>query len=195
MNSFVKVLLLIILNIIISVSATLAVLYYWENIRNAESPYELITIAETSSPSYYETQEEQTENTSVQTITTETPIFPIAVTPTHTEIVPAIRASKINISIVQDPGNLQSEAVRVINVIDDVINLEGWTLEDGDGNKLTFPNIQLLRKGIFIEVYSRGGHDTAFELFWNLSEPVWRSGETVVIKDTLGQIQATYRIP
>ncbi len=46
MNSFGKILLLLLINILVSVSATLAVLYYWENIHNAEKPYTLITSEE-----------------------------------------------------------------------------------------------------------------------------------------------------
>ena len=66
---------------------------------------------------------------------------------------------------------------------------------DANGNVLKFPNIQLLRKGIFVEVYSRSGHSTPFEIYWDRQEAVWQSGETAVIRDHFGQIQATYRVP
>ena len=91
--------------------------------------------------------------------------------------------------------NSESEALRIVNNSDAVVSMEGWTLEDANGNVLTFPNIQLLRKGIFVEVYSRTGHTTAYEIYWNRNEAVWQSGETAVIRDMFGQIQATYRVP
>ena len=111
------------------------------------------------------------------------------------EPTPVIRGAKVEISMIRNPGILSSEALRVVSNSDEIVSLEGWRVEDANGNVFTFPNIQLLRKGVFVEVYSRSGHTTPYELFWNQSEAVWQSGETAVLKDMFGQIQATYRIP
>ena len=111
------------------------------------------------------------------------------------EPTPVIRGAEIEISIIRTPGVLSSEALRIVSNSDGVVSLEGWTLEDANGHILRFPNVQLLRKGIFIEVYSRSGHSTPYEIYWNLDEAAWQSGETAVIKDVFGQIQATYRVP
>jgi len=203
MNSFGKILLLLIINILVSVSATLAVLYYWENIHNAEKPYtlitseELITTEQTAAtpeidyaivPTSQSTlllssstnQLEQTEE--------------ISAVETATEIAP-VRGSLVFIPQAIGIGDVSLEAVRVQSNTNDAVSLAGWTLEDSEGNIFTFPNIQMIRKDFFLEVYSRSGHDTPFELYWGRSVPVWQSGETIELKDAKGQLQAAYRIP
>ena len=92
-------------------------------------------------------------------------------------------------------GDLNSETVRIQSNSDEVVTLEGWTIEDADKHIFTFPNIQLIKKGVFIELYTRAGHTTPFELYWAQPEARWQSGETIVLRDQTGQIQATYRIP
>ena len=105
-----------------------------------------------------------------------------------------IRGAKVEIAIIRNPGVFESEALRIVSNSDEVVSLDGWTLEDANGNILKFPNIQLLRKGIFVEVYSRSGHSTAYEIYWDRQAAVWQSGETAVLREHLGQIQATYRV-
>ena len=163
MSTFWKVLLLILLNIIVSASVTYGVLYYWENVREPKTQYQLVTVNVDAEPT--------------------------------AEPTPVIRGAKVEISVIRNPGNFNSEALRIVNNTDEVISLEGWKLEDANGHTLTFPNIQLLRKGVFVEVYSRAGHTTPYEIYWNCDEAVWQSGETAVLKDVFGQIQATYRVP
>ena len=193
MSKFLKILLLILLNVVVSASVTYAVLYYWDNIRTPDLKYPLIPA-----------EEKQTETVDVQPEATEAPaetmpaeeIVPEATEELPTaEPTPVIRGAKVEISIIHNPGNLASEVLRIVSNSDEVVSLEGWTLEDANGNLLKFPNIQLLRKGIFVEVYSRSGHTTPYEIYWNCDNAVWQSGETAVIRDVFGQIQATYRVP
>ena len=201
MKSFWKILLLILLNVIVSASVTYGVLYYWENIRAPKNEYQLVTIS-TGLPSG---DFVLTEAVPQDIQTTEEPVqtedFVVNETETADtgedlpEPTPVIRGAKVEISMIRNPGILSSEALRVVSNSDEIVSLEGWRLEDANGNVFTFPNIQLLRKGVFVEVYSRSGHTTPYELFWNQSEAVWQSGETAVLKDMFGQIQATYRIP
>ena len=186
MKPITKILLLIFVNIIVSVGATLATLYFWEK-THSETTLELIT-----------SEEGIGETPTITSIpVTETPEAEITEEPDMeaTEFVPAIRGAHIEIAVIRNPGVLESEALRIVNSGEDVVNLNGWVLEDASGQKYTFPNVQLLRNGIFIEVYSRAGHDTPYELFLSREKAVWHSGETAVIMDELGQIQATYRVP
>jgi len=189
-----KVLLLVLLNIIVSASVTYGVLYYWENFRNKEQNFQLVTVnlqpTETAIPM---SADELTLAIETETETAAIPEESSAAE--EPEPTPVIRGAKIEITIIRNPGVLDSEALRIVSNSDDVISLENWTLEDANGNLLTFPNIQLLRKGVFVEVYSRTGHTTPYELYWNREAAVWQSGETAVIKDMFGQIQATYRVP
>ncbi len=190
---------MILLNVAVSASVTYGVLYYWENIRASEKPYRLVindgyptaVIPDEVTPDLIET----VPVTDVQNDENQTADSEPAETEAPAEPTPVIRGAKVEISIIRNPGSLSGEALRIVNNADEVVSLDGWTLEDANGNILKFPNIQLLRKGIFVEVYSRSGHDTPYELFWSRDEAVWQSGETAVIRDMFGQIQATYRVP
>lgn len=200
MSTFWKVFLLILLNIIVSASVTYGVLYYWENIREPKTQYQLVTVnleatptaelKETAASTAVSVNTEEPAELSGEPVAAENPENEPTVEPT-----PVIRGAKVEISLIRNPGNLGSEALRIVNNTDEVISLEGWKLEDANGHVLTFPNIQLLRKGVFVEVYSRTGHTTPYEIYWNCDEAVWESGETAVLKDVFGQIQATYRVP
>lgn len=187
--------LLLLLNIIVSASVTYGVLYYWENVRQKDTPIELITVDQAAIQTAAVVP---TEPLTVETVIAEAETF--AMEPTDNpsdalEPTPVIRGATIEIAVIRTPGVLSSEALRIVSKSDEVVNLENWTLEDADGNVLTFPNIQLLRKDVFVEVYSRAGHTTPYEIYWNRDTAVWQSGETAVIKDNFGQIQATYRVP
>ena len=190
---------MILLNIIVSASVTYGVLYYWENVRTPKDQYQLVTVGNdllevNLSDSLIITDTPESQDSSISATVTET----VQDQSGDEEVIdptPVIRGAKVEISLIRNPGILASEALRIVNNTDDVISLEGWHLEDADGNDLTFPNIQLLRKGIFVEVYSRAGHTTPYEIFWNCNEAVWQSGETAVLKDMFGQILATYRVP
>ena len=199
MSSFWKILLLILLNVAVSASVTYGVLYYWENIRASEKPYQLVI--NEGYPTAVTPEEAAADFTAtvpaadIQNDENQTTDPEPAVTEVPAEPTPVIRGAKVEISIIRNPGSLSGEALRIVNNADEVVSLDGWTLEDANGNILKFPNIQLLRKGIFVEVYSRSGHDTPYEIFWSRDEAVWQSGETAVIRDMFGQIQATYRVP
>ena len=200
MSSFWKIFLLILLNVAVSASVTYGVLYYWENVRNAEKPYQLVI------NDSYPTAEVPIESTAVPAEKTDVPddeqpgidqpfeSIPAEEEPAS-EPTPVIRGAKVEITIIRNPGSLSGEALRIVSNADEVVSLDSWTLEDANGNVLKFPNIQLLRKGIFVEVYSRSGHSTPYEIFWDREEAVWQSGETAVIRDMFVQIQATYRVP
>ncbi len=195
MSNFGKILLLLLLNVIVSASVTYGVLYYWENVRQKDTPIELITVDQAAIETAAAVPTEPlTVETVVAAAETATPL-PTEIPAETQEPTPVIRGATIEIAIIRTPGVLSSEALRVVSNSDEVVNLENWTLEDADGNVLTFPNIQLLRKGVFVEVYSRAGHTTPYEIYWNRDAAVWQSGETAVIKDSYGQIQATYRVP
>ena len=130
-------------------------LYYWENIRKSETPYQLVTISG-------QEEKDLSGNPDVQLIVTDTapgaeeetivPTEEIAADVPEEEPTPVIRGAEIEISIIRTPGVLSSEALRIVSNSDGVVSLEGWTLEDANGHILRFPNVQLLRKGIFIEV-------------------------------------------
>lgn len=175
---------LLILNIMVSAGATFGMLYYWENIRNAQKPYELVVNNITPTPVAAPTLE-----IDYQILPTETPA---AVQDAEASVV---RDAIVKITEVIGAGDKNTEMVRIESNSDTAVQLENWVLEDADGNQYTFPNIQIIRKGTFLPLYTRSGHNTPFELFWGNSQAVWQSGETVVLKDSEGNLQSAYRIP
>ena len=194
MSNFWKIFLLILLNVAVSASVTYGVLYYWDNIRNKDKPIQLVTLSNEPTLPVPDVPAEiipfPTEESGPEPVITDAPPAEPTAEPT-----PVIRGAKVEIAIIRNPGVFESEALRIVSNSDEVVSLDGWTLEDANGNILKFPNIQLLRKGIFVEVYSRSGHSTAYEIYWDRQAAVWQSGETAVIRDHFGQIQATYRVP
>lgn len=211
MKSVGKIVLILLLNIFVSVCATLATLYWWENIRQEQLPFSinqllniqptaLANTAPTSAINPPDNKDLETALGSSVDIAPDKPTdLPPSATPSHspdnTEFVPVTRDKLVSIESVYGIGDLNSETVRIRSNVDEVVTLEGWTIEDAEKHVYTIPNIQLIRKGVFIEVYTRSGHTTPYELYWNQPEARWQSGETVVLKDRTGQIQSTYRIP
>ncbi len=196
MNSFWKIFILLLVNVLVSVGATLATLYYWENFHSREIPVKLETAIESIPLSA--TDRKPAETLLPGSTNTPEPTFTSTIKITETQAsaaVPPIRGALVDIPLVTGAGNISAESVRIESTSDTAVSLNRWTIEDADGHIFTFPDIQILRKGMFIEIYTRSGHNTPYELYWNLDEPVWQSGETVVLKDKDGNTQAVYRIP
>lgn len=120
-------------------------------------------------------------------------VLRIPVTPT-----PATEANapvEIAILRVIGEGDLSSERVVLEKQAGGAIMLAGWQLTDEDGNTFTFPYLELVKDGFQVEVYSKAGTNNVNNLYWGLERAVWRSGETVTLRDTDGNVRATYRIP
>jgi hypothetical protein len=95
---------------------------------------------------------------------------------------------------VSGAGALASETVILQNNGSKALILTGWTLKDGQGSAFTFPELTLYPGGI-VEVHSGTGTNTAADLFWGLTAPVWKSGELAALYDTQNIARAFYRIP
>jgi archaellum component FlaF (FlaF/FlaG flagellin family) len=111
-------------------------------------------------------------------------------------VIPTISSRDINVEIVSvsGMGALDSEAVVVRNNSDEAFQMEGWMIKDSQGSIYTFPQLTLYPAGT-VRVYTRSGVDTATDLFWNRSEPVWESGELAALYDPQGIVRAFYRVP
>ncbi|MBK8027322.1 MAG: lamin tail domain-containing protein [Chloroflexi bacterium] len=91
------------------------------------------------------------------------------------------------------PGALTSEGIEIRNN-GAVIDLNEWTLRDGQGNVYTFPEQRLFQGGL-VTVFTRTGDDTAIALFWDRDAAVLESGDTLTLTDNNGRVQSTYRVP
>jgi len=110
--------------------------------------------------------------------------------------VPALASGGIQADIanVSGAGALASESVVILNNGEAALLLSGWTLKDSQGNTYTFPQLTLYPGGT-VQILSRPGTDTAADLYWGRSAPVWESGELAALYDTQNIARAFYRVP
>lgn len=101
---------------------------------------------------------------------------------------------KVEIASIIGAGDLGTERVYLRGLGEGTLSLTGWQLIDEDGNQYVFPQITLFSNGA-VNVYTGSGVDTVIALYWNMGESVWRSGENVVLLDSIGKIQATNIVP
>ncbi len=102
------------------------------------------------------------------------------------------QAPRVEIRGVSGAGNLEDEAVRLLNT-GGVASMAGWTLDDSDGRVYVFPAFTLHRGAV--SVHSKAGTDTVIDLYWGLSEAVWSPGKIITLRDAEGNVQSTFEIP
>jgi LysM repeat protein len=101
----------------------------------------------------------------------------------------------ISVSAVIDPGTLDSEAVQLVNGGAQQQSIQGWKVRDEDNNVYTFGNVSIFGEGAGVLLHTRSGNNTFGDLYWGLSEPAWRSGETLTLWDASEQVVATFVVP
>ncbi len=91
-----------------------------------------------------------------------------------------------------EEDNLNEEWVEISNLGTSDVSMTGWTLEDEENNTYSFPDVSLAA-GASVKVHSGAGTDTAEDLFWNSSSPVWNNdGDTATLKDAAGNVVSRY---
>lgn len=99
----------------------------------------------------------------------------------------------VTIREIKSPGALAAEQVILTNLSGQV-NMAGWTMTDGEGNKFTFPNLTLLSKGE-VTVHTGKGTNTPTDLYWGQAEPRWSKNKVAYLRDPSGKLIATYQVP
>ena len=112
------------------------------------------------------------------------------------ETIPTLAPGGVNADIVSvtGAGVLASEFVVVQNNGETALVLSGWTLKDSQGITYTFPQLTLYPGGT-VQVHTKPGTDTAADLYWGRSAPVWESGELAALYDAQDLARAFYRVP
>ena len=121
---------------------------------------------------------------------TETPVPP-APTATHLPFGDALR---IDITTIVGAGALTDERVVIELFTDLELPLNGWQLEENDGQIFNFPQFVLFQGGA-VNVYTKAGTNSVLALHWGLGEAVWESGETAILRDPEGNIRASFTVP
>lgn len=174
------------INVMVTTCTVLVVLTVWEKTHpGGFSQIPLLGVLKTTT---------KMPETPQVTIATPTP------SPQPTLDVPASTAtpsdpqSRVLISNVFGAGDLATERVRLGREGEGDLDLEGWQLQDEDGNVYQFPRLTLGSGGV-VDIYTKAGRDGAFAVYWGLGQAVWSEGETVTLFDRLGNVQATYQVP
>jgi hypothetical protein len=100
----------------------------------------------------------------------------------------------IQVVSVVGADNLGAEVIILRYLGEGQVNLGGWSLKDEDGNICLFPSITLVKEGA-VQVHTSAGTNTVIDLYWNMTEPVWKSGETASLYDSSGKLLVTYKVP
>jgi hypothetical protein len=103
-------------------------------------------------------------------------------------------APNMEITSVVGAGISSSETVILRNTGAGRADLKGWKLQDQDANIYTFADVALL-PGSSIQLHTLPGQDTQIDLYWGLTAPLWRSGETATLFDPGGAVRSVYQIP
>lgn len=131
---------------------------------------------------------------------TSPPVAPTASvlpSPIPTEPVTVTQGSEGSVSItaVIAPGDLEDEAIQIVNTTPNPIALLGWKVADLQGHVYTFKQVTLFGDGAGILFHTTAGRDGATDVYWGLAEPVWEPGELVTLLDGQDTIIATFTVP
>ena len=160
-----RLLLYLLLNVLISVCVTSAILFWYD--RN----YRSVSVSAVQPAA-------QTLN---QVAVPQATLNPQAKIPV--EIVSVIGA-----------GTLNAEWVVISYQGDDQLNLVNWQLRDENRHVFVFPQLVLHPNGA-VQVHTASGTNTVIDLYWGESSPVWQSGEMAQLFDLNGNKRAEYKVP
>jgi hypothetical protein len=102
--------------------------------------------------------------------------------------------SAMEIFGVSGAGQLETEMVTLANSGAESLSLDGWVLRNTADAEYTFPALSLLPGGS-VNLHTASGEDTASDLYWGRSRPVWQSGELAALSDPEGTLEVVYRVP
>jgi len=94
------------------------------------------------------------------------------------------------------PGDdVAGEYVRIQNLGGRAQVMTGWTLRDLANHVFTFPSFTLAAGGT-VRVWTKGGANTATDLYWGSSQAIWNNdGDTAYLRDAGGSPVHSYTYP
>jgi LysM repeat protein len=104
---------------------------------------------------------------------------------------PATNQHQVEITDVLEPGELENEAVVLINAGEGLADMRGWVLNDAEGNQYAFARLTLWPGGS-VTVHTGIGENDPTNLFWGEQQAVWSLGETATLLDSQGQTVASF---
>lgn len=167
MKSLKRILPYLLLNILVSATTLLAVLYFW----NRAHPFP--TLPQVAQPTHAATQ------------------------PQPTATLPPLDPPLISITSVIAAGDLQNEAVILKRIGEGELSLTGWQVLTATNETYIFPDLLFRAGEIYLysRRSSATNPSPAMTLYWERSAPAWNSGDLVRLLDSAGNVRATFRIP
>ncbi|MBN1963362.1 MAG: lamin tail domain-containing protein [Anaerolineae bacterium] len=107
-------------------------------------------------------------------------------------LAPTAADAQVIVRQVIGAGDVTTEGVEIVNQ-GGLVDLEGWTLYDTEGNTYTFPEYRLFPNS-GVTIFSRVGEDTPAALFWGATRAVWQRGDVVTLADANGEAQSTFEV-
>ena len=98
------------------------------------------------------------------------------------------------ITALENPGEIESEAVLIVNESDVPVDLDGWKLQRENGPTYTFGTLPLFA-GSSVRVYSTVGDDNSIARYWGEPEALWSSGAEALLVDETGEVVERYSVP
>ena len=101
----------------------------------------------------------------------------------------------VKISEVIGAGQAEQERVVITNLGEQLADMQGWILSDGQGNTYTFPNIRLWPGGN-VTVHTHGGEDGSpvNNFYWSSPVALWLPGRVVTLTDAAGNLVSSYTV-
>jgi len=91
-------------------------------------------------------------------------------------------------------GQYDVERIFLVNEGPNSVELANWVIENKQFGNYIIPGLKLNKDGA-ININSRSGNDSVIELFWGGKQAIWKPGDVVTLKDPNGEVRATYQIP
>ncbi len=102
--------------------------------------------------------------------------------------------ARLEIVTIVGAGDLETERVVLKNVGPGQVSLEGWKLKTTSGEEYLFPRLNL-NQDASVTVHTRAGQNTVTDLYWGRVDPAWKSGEIASLLDTEGRLQLEFTVP
>ena len=194
-----NLLLYILINIVVSAVTTSGVLFAWDRFFKAELDQAGSGLAAPTTVASPLNNALVLSPADIQAAVTLAPQAqpPAALVPVSTPTLLPVDQPVIEFISVIAAGDLEQEVVLLRRVGEGNLRLVGWQLVGEGGAVFTFPEqpeLILYMDGA-VQVHTKPGEDTATDMYWNHSEPAWRSGEMIRLLDSQGIERTTYRVP
>ncbi len=98
---------------------------------------------------------------------------------------PNLAATDMAVQVL-NPGRYAQEAIVIVNLHSQLINLSDWSVVSAEDGAYKFPQMPPLLRGESVRLYSRTGNDTAYDKHWGRTPTVWGPGTTISIHDPTG---------